>query len=83
MTISFRKALEIAQEKYPYKMNHYEEYEKHFVFEYDDGNEYVGGDHSPIVIRKSDAAALNYTPIFFNLWPEDEDVGPVISDGTI
>ena len=39
MTISFREALEIAQEKYPYKINHYEEYEKYFVFEYNDGNE--------------------------------------------
>ena len=45
--------------------------------------EYVGGDHSPIVIRKSDAAALNYAPIFFDFDADAEDVGPVISEGTI
>ncbi len=52
MAISFREALKIAQKEYPYRINHYEEYEKYFVFDLDDGTEYVGGDRSPIVIRK-------------------------------
>ena len=83
MAISFCEALEIAQEKYPYRINHYEEYEKYFVFDFDDGTEYVGGDRSPIVIRKSDSAALNYAPIFFDPDADAEDVGPVISEGTV
>ena len=83
MAVSFREALKIAQNKYPYRINHYEEYEKYFVFDFDDGTEYVGGDRSPIVIRKSDSAALNYAPIFFNFDADAEDVGPVISEGTV
>lgn len=81
MTVSFEAALNIAQAKYPHQINHYEEYEKYFVFERDDGREHIGGDFSPIVIRKSDGAALNYAPIFFNLDAEAEDVGEIISEG--
>lgn len=83
MAASFRKALIIAQKKYPYRINHYEEHEKYFVFDFDDGTEYAGGDLSPIVIRKSDSAALNYAPIFFNFDADAEDVGEVVSEGTI
>ena len=43
----------------------------------------MGGDYSPIVIRKSDAQALNYAPIFFNLYADAEDVGEVISEGSV
>ena len=35
------------------------------------------------MIRKADAAALNYAPIFFNLSPDAEDVGEVIAEGTL
>ncbi|WP_337426359.1 hypothetical protein [Slackia isoflavoniconvertens] len=83
MAVSFREALKIAQNKYPYRINHCEEYEKYFVFDFDDGTEYVGGDRSPIVIRKSDSAALNYAPIFFNLDADAEDVGDAVSEGYI
>lgn len=83
MAVSFDEALKIAQEKYPHRINHYEEYEKYFVFDHDDGVERVGGDYSPIVIRKSDAEALNYAPIFFNLDADAEDVGEVVSEGNM
>ena len=83
MTVSFNEAHQIAKEKYPHEINHYEEYEKYFVFECIDGRMHVGGDYSPIVIRKSDGVALNYAPIFFNIDAEAEDVGEVISEGSI
>lgn len=79
----FDKALKIAQEKYPHKINHFEEYENYFVFDQDNGIDRVGGDYSPIVIRKSDMKALNYAPIFFNLDADAEDVGEILSQGTI
>lgn len=37
----------------------------------------------PIVIRKSDMAALNYEPIFFNMDADAEDPGDPISEGAI
>lgn len=83
MAVSFREALKIAQKKYPYRINHYEEYEGYFVFDFDDGTEYVGGDRSPIVIRKSDFAALNYAPIFFDLSDDAGDVGDILAEGDI
>lgn len=64
MTEAFNKALEIAKAKYPHTIDHYEEYGDYFVFDYDDGTTRVGGELSPIVIRKSDFAPLNYAPIF-------------------
>ena len=82
MATTLREALKIAQAKYPHRINHYEEYEDYFVFDHDDGREHVGGDFSPIVIRKADAVALNHAPIFFNLSPDAEDVGEVIAEGT-
>ena len=83
MVVSFDKALKIAQEKYPHRINHYEEYKKYFVFVHNDGIKRMGGDYSPIVIRKSDAQALNYAPIFFNLYADAEDVVEVISEGSV
>lgn len=83
MAVTFQEALKIAQEKYPHKINHFEEYKKYFVFECKNDVEHVGGDYSPIVVRKDDAAALNYAPIFFNLSEDAEDVGDIISEGTI
>lgn len=83
MATTFREALKIAQAKYPHRINRYEEYEKYFVFDRDDGREHVGGDFSPIVIRKSDGAALNYAPIFFNLGHDAEDVGEAIAEGKL
>lgn len=83
MGTSFQKALEIAKEKYPHEINYYEEYRDYYVFSHEDGIERVGGDYSPVVIRKSDYAALNYAPIFFNLSADAEDVGEVISEGQI
>lgn len=80
---ALEKALEIAKSKYPHEINHYEEYEKYFVFFNDKCAECTGGDYSPIVIRKSDRAALLYAPIFFNLDADAEDVGDVISEGEI
>ena len=79
----FNKALSVARAKYPHQINHYEEYEKYFVFEFMDGSEHDGGALSPIVIRKSDMAALNYAPIFFNMDADAEDVGDVIAEGII
>lgn len=83
MATTFREALKTAQAKYPHRINHYEEYDKYFVFEHDDGREHVGGDFSPVVIRKSDGVALNYAPIFFDLSPDAEDVGEVIAEGAL
>lgn len=83
MATLFDKALQIAKEKYPHEINHFEEYENYFVFDYDDGKERTGGEFSPIVIRKSDFAALNYAPIFFNLSEDAEDVGDVLTEGNI
>lgn len=83
MAVTFNKALDIAREKYPFPINHYEEYRDYYVFWHDDGNEYTGGPMSPIVIRKSDSAALNYAPIFFNMDINAEDVGDVLAEGSI
>lgn len=83
MEATFTEALKVAKEKYPHQINHYEEYRDYFVFDYDDGIERVGGPKSPIVIRKSDMAALNYAPIFFNLDADAEDVGDVLAEGEI
>ena len=83
MEASFQEALKIAQDKYPHQINHFEEYEKYFVFEFDDGIERIGGDLSPIVIRKADGMALNYAPIFFDLGEDAEEVGEVVREGTI
>jgi hypothetical protein len=83
MGVSFREALKIAQDKYPHQINHFEEYEKYFVFEFDDGIERIGGELSPIVIRKADGMALNYAPIFFDLSEDAEDVGEAVSEGMI
>lgn len=79
----FDQALEVAREKYPHQINHYEEYKDYYVFEYNDGTYHVGGTMSPIVIRKSDLAALNYAPIFFNMDADAEDVGDVLSEGAV
>ena len=83
MATTFREALKIAKAKYPHRINRYEEYEKYFIFSCDDGGEHVGGEYSPIVIRKSDAAALNYTSVFFGLWPDAEDIGEPIAEGAL
>jgi hypothetical protein len=83
MDCSFDKALGIAKAKYPHPINHYEEYRGYYVFEYANGTEYVGGDRSPIVIRKSDGRALNYAPVFFNMDEDAEDVGDILSEGTL
>ena len=83
MEVSFQDALRIAQSKYPHQINHFEEYEKYFVFEFDDGIERIGGELSPIVIRKADGMALNYAPIFFDLGEDAEEVGEVVREGTI
>jgi hypothetical protein len=83
MTTLFDEALEVARARYPHEINHYMEYEGYFVFEHDDGTEHDGGTLSPIVIRKSDLAALNYAPIFFNMDPDAEDVGDVIAEGEV
>lgn len=83
MTVSYDQALEIAKDKYPHQINHFEEYREYFVFSHEDGIEYVGGTKSPIVIRKSDGAALNYAPIFFNLDVDAEDIGEAISQGAV
>ena len=83
MASTFDEALRVARDRYPHTINFFEEYENYFVFGYDDGNEYVGGTTSPIVIRKSDLVALNYAPIFFNMDVDAEDVGDVISKGVV
>ena len=83
MEVSFQDAFRIAQNKYPHQINHFEEYEKYFVFEFDDGIERIGGELSPIVIRKADGMALNYAPIFFDLGEDAEEVGEIVRGGTI
>lgn len=83
MATTFKEALEIARAKYPHEINHFQEYRDYFVFDYDDGRMRTGGTLSPIVIRKSDSAALNYTPIFFDLSEDAEEVGEIISEGRI
>ena len=84
MEANFDKALELAREKYPHPINHYEEYRDYFVFDYDDGTEYTGGDRSPIVIRKSDMAALNYDPAFFlGLFDDADDAGGILAEGEV
>ncbi len=83
MAFSFEQALEAAKDKYPHRINQYEEYRDYFVFWHEDGEEHDGGSASPIVIRKSDGAALNYAPIFFNLDADAEDVGDIVSKGKI
>lgn len=67
----------------PHPINRYEEYERYFVFERDDGREHVGGEYSPIVIRKSDGAALSYSSMFFGVFDDEEDVGEVVSEGMV
>lgn len=83
MATEFNEALELAKAKYPYRINHYEEYADYYVFDHNDGVERTGGTLSPIVIRKSDGVALNYEPIFFNLDADAEDVGEIIAEGSI
>lgn len=83
MAATFDEALEAARAKYPHEINHYEEYRDYFVFDFDDGAERVGGDLSPIVIRKADCEALNYAPIFFDFSDDAEDVGDVIAERRI
>lgn len=83
MQITYDRALSIARGKYPHAINYFEEYKDYFVFGRDDGIERTGGDYSPIVIRKSDGAALNYAPIFFNMDADAEDPGEVISEGEL
>lgn len=83
MTASFDRALAVARERFPYEINHFEEYEKYYVFENLDSPECTGGPSSPIVIRKSDMAALNYAPIFFNMDTDAEDVGDILAEGSL
>jgi hypothetical protein len=83
MSCSFEEALSAARSKYPYPIDHFEEYEKYYVFEHMSDVERMGGMESPIVIRKSDGKAFNYAPIFFNLEEGTDDVGDVISEGAI
>ena len=83
MGVNFKTALEIAEKNYPHSINHYEEYNDYFVFDYDNGAVRVGGELSPIVICKKDGQALNYAPIFFDLSENAKDVGEIISEGTI
>lgn len=83
MAVTFEEALATARAKYPHPVNRYEEYERYFVFEHDDGREHVGGEYSPIVVRKSDGAALNYSSMFFGVFDDEEDVGEVLSEGTV
>ena len=83
MEITFEEAYKIAKEKYPHEINHFKEYAEYFVFYNEKCSEYTGGDYSPIVIRKSDAQALNYAPIFFNFDADAEDVGDAIAEGTL
>ena len=83
MQSTFEEALRVARAKYPHEINHYEEYEGYYVFELDDGTVHDGGTMSPIVIRKSDMAALNYAPIFFDMGEDAEDVGEVLATGEV
>ena len=83
MAVSFEEAFEIARKRYRHQINHFEEYEKYFVFENDDHPLGIGGDYSPVVIRKSDGEILHYVPILFNLDGSAEDVGEIIAEGVI
>lgn len=83
MAVDFREALKIAKQNYPHSINHYEEYEHYFVFDFDDGEVRMGGELSPVVIRKDDGEVLNYAPIFFDLSDTAEDVGDIISEGKL
>ncbi len=79
-----RRGVEDCEGKYPHPINHYEEYEDCFVFDSDDGTEHVGGTRSPIVIRKSDMAALNFDPAFFwGLDADAENAGDVLAEGEV
>ena len=81
---TFVKVFEVAQEKYPYEINYFEEYQDYYVFGYDDGNLYIGGPTSPIVIRKSDFKALNYDPwLFLGLDPDAENAGDILDEGEV
>lgn len=82
MSISFDEALGIARGKYPYEIDHYEEYADYYVFERISDVERVGGAGMPIVIRKADGVAFNYEAIFFN-FDEDADVGDLVSEGAV
>ncbi len=84
MHATYNDALMVAREKYPHRINHFEEYRDYFVFEHVDGTEHFGGTMTPIVIRKSDLAALNYNPtVFMGLDPDAEDIGPIIAEGVV
>lgn len=83
MANSFDEALQVARKKYPHPITFFEEYKDYYVFGCDDGEEHVGGTMSPIVVRKSDLAALNYAPIFFNMDVDAEDVGDPIFQGEV
>lgn len=83
MGCSFEEALSIARSKYPYPIDHFEEYEKYYVFDHLTYAIRTGGPESPIVIRKSDGKAFNYAPIFFDLEEGADDVGDVISEGAV
>lgn len=83
MAMSFERALEIAKTEYPHPVNHYEEYSNYFVFGHETGLEYTGGTLSPIVIRKSDGKAFNYESVFFDMSEDAEDIGDMLSDGSL
>ena len=83
MGCSFDEALCVAKAQYPHAINHYEEYENYYAFDYDDGAFRCGGYLSPIVVRKSDLATFNYEAIFFNMDEHAEDVGEVLSEGAV
>lgn len=84
MKAAFDEALKVAKGRYPHPINHYVEYRDYFVFDYDDGAEHDGGTKSPIVVRKSDMAALNFNPAFFwGLFPDSENAGEIISEGKV
>ena len=81
---SFEEALEAARERYPHPINHFVEYRDYFVFEYDDGSQHDGGTQTPIVIRKSDMAALCFNPFFFlGLNADAEDAGEILREGEV
>lgn len=42
------------------EVNYYEEYEKCFVFGFDDGNEYDGGEYDPVVVQKDGSGHVPY-----------------------
>ena len=80
----FDGALEVASARYPYPINRYEEYRDYFVFAYDDGRVRDGGPQSPIVVRKSDLAALTWDAAFFlGLDAGVESAGDVLAEGEV